>query len=87
MKQLLVTVATASIIFGIAGCKTTPRADSNNDTSNATSDTPNSRGHETVLEHIGNDAATVGKGIVDVVGDGVHAVEDVFDGDKDKKDK
>ena len=87
MKQLLITAATASIIFGIAGCKTTPKADSNNDTSNATSDTPNSRANETVLEHIGNDAATVGKGIVDVVGSGVDAVEDVFDGDKDKKEK
>lgn len=87
MRQLLITVAAASIIFGIAGCKTTPRAGSNNDTSNATSDTPNSRANETVLEHIGNDAASVGKGIVDVVGAGVDAVEDVFDGDKDKKDK
>jgi hypothetical protein len=87
MKQLLVTVATASIIFGIAGCKTTPKAESNSCTSNASCDSSNSRANETVLEHIGNDAATVGKGIVDVVGDGVHAVEDVFDGDKDKKDK
>ena len=86
MKQLLITAATASIIFGIAGCKSTPKTDSTDNASEVT-DVPNSRANENVLEHIGNDAASVGKGIVDVVGAGVDAVGGVFEDDKDKKDK
>ena len=85
MKQLLITTATASILFGVAGCKSTPK----NDTANQ----PNSRANETVLEHMGNDIGTVGKGAADAVGGTIEAVGGAIGGvlggdDKDKdKDK
>jgi hypothetical protein len=81
MKQLLITTTAAFILVGIAGCKSTPKTETKDKATN-------SRANENLLEHMGNDAATVGKGIVDGVGAGVDAIGDLFDGDKDKdKDK
>ena len=83
-KLLTATLATAFVI-GLSGCKSTPKADSANDTGT-------SRANESTLEHIGKDAHTVGKGALDTVGAGVEAVGkagsaviDTFKSDKDKK--
>lgn len=85
LKLLTATLAT-TLVFGLAGCKSTQKADS------ATS-TGTSRANESTLEHMGNDATTVGKGAADAVGAGVKAVGDAgaavidsFKGKDKKKD-
>ncbi len=84
MKQLLIATASATLLLGISGCKSTPKAETANGATN-------SRANETVLEHIGNDAGTVLKstgdaigGTVDAIGKGGAAVIDSFKSDKDK---
>ena len=84
MKQLLIATASATLLLGISGCKSTPKAETANGATN-------SRANESVLEHMGNDAHTVLKstgdaigGTVDAIGKGGAAVIDSFKSDKDK---
>jgi hypothetical protein len=84
MLKLFIATLTTTLVIGIAGCKSTQKTDSANNTDN-------SRANESTLEHIGNDAKSVGTGAADAVGAGVKAVGeaggaviDSFKG-KDKK--
>jgi len=86
MKQLFIAAASATLLLGISGCKSTSKAE-------PTSGTTNSRANESVLEHIGNDAGTVIKstgdvigGAVDAIGKGGATVIDSIKSDKDKVD-
>jgi hypothetical protein len=86
MIKLLTAILTTTLLIGLAGCKSTPKADS-------ATNTGTSRANESTLEHMGNDAQTVGKGAVDAVGAGVKAVGDAggavidsFKGKDKKKD-
>ena len=69
MLKLLTATLAITLVIGLAGCKSTPKTDS-------ASTTGTSRANESTLEHMGNDAATVGKGAVDAVGTGAKAVGD-----------
>ncbi len=81
MKKLLAMTITTTLTVGLAGCKSTPKADG--------SDTETPRSEQSTLEHIGHDAHDVGKGTLDAVGSGIDAVgkgiSGVFKGDDDKK--
>jgi len=84
MLKLFTAVLATALVIGLAGCKSTPKTDS-------ASNTGTSRANESTLEHMGNDAQTVGKGAVDAVGTGVKAVGDagaaVIDSFKGKEKK
>ena len=67
MLKLLTATLAITLVVGLTGCKSTPKADSANSTGT-------SRANESTLEHIGKDAHTVGKGALDTVGAGVEAV-------------
>ena len=84
MKQLFIAAASATLLLGISGCKSTSKAE-------PTSGTTNSRANESVLEHMGNDAEAVIESAGDAIGDAVDAIGkggaaviDSFKSDKDK---
>lgn len=83
MKLIYAAILVTSLSIVLTGCKSTPKTDA--------SDTGTSRASETVLEHIGNDAKTVGRGTLDAVESGLdaigragHDVVDTFKSDKDE---
>ncbi len=81
MKKLFTATFSTALVIGLAGCKSTPKADSTDE------DRP--RSEESTLQHIGHDAKDVGTGTLEVVGSGIDAVgkgiSGALKGGKDKK--